>query len=75
MLIGYFLDCICKDLVYQGKLHRWGNCTQGFCYVEQPSTCADLNESKYMPEEQMSYQACSEYNCLDLCLKGILLKA
>ena len=61
-------DCTCKDLInYSG----YGNC-QGtvdinrggvpICYVNQPSTCGDLEDSISNPGEKSSAEACPPGN-------------
>lgn len=62
-MLGSF--CTCKDFVNDGG---FGNCFKrsghskhggkAVCYVEQPSTCSDLIDSKANPGEKVSAEAC-----------------
>ena len=57
--------CNCKDFVNDGG---FGNCFKRsghskhdgnvVCYVEQPSTCSDLIDSRSNPGEKISAEAC-----------------
>ena len=59
------LFCTCKDFINDGG---FGNCFKksghskhggkAVCYVEQPSTCSDLIDSKANPGEKVSAEAC-----------------
>ena len=40
-----------------------GNCKKGYCYVNQPSTCSDLERSHNFPGEKWSYEACGMGRC------------
>ena len=62
-ILGSF--CSCKDFVNDGGFgncfKRSGHSKHGgnvVCYVEQPSTCSDLIESKANPGEKVSAEAC-----------------
>ena len=58
MLFIWNLGCVCKDLI---TADGYGNCKKDpSCYVEQPSSCNDLELSYTIPGEKWSYQACSE---------------
>ena len=53
--------CACKDLVSDG----YGNCRKKIdgkplCYVDLPSSCSDLKESKSTAGEKWSLEACSQ---------------
>ena len=52
------LGCMCKDM---STADGYGNCQKDLgCYVEQPSSCNDLELSYTIPGEKWSYQACSQ---------------
>ena len=63
LFLGLF--CTCKDFINDGG---FGNCFKksghskhggkAVCYVEQPSTCSDLIDSKANPGEKVSAEAC-----------------
>jgi len=55
--------CVCKNLLNeQGD----GDCDGvEWCFVLQPSSCNDLQESNDLPGEKLSYEACSVRECLN----------
>ena len=50
-----YLDCVCKKLTNSAGV---GNCDWGWCYVHQPSSCRDLEDSGVMEGEKLSHRAC-----------------
>ena len=59
-----FGDCSCNN--YVSEL-GYGKCEKDFrggpvCYVDQPSACTDVVDSKTEPGKQYSWEACSRLN-------------
>ena len=57
-------DCSCNN--YVSDL-GYGKCEKDFrggpvCYVDQPSACTDVADSKTEPGRQYSWEACSRLN-------------
>ena len=57
-------DCSCNN--YVSEL-GYGKCEKDFrggpvCYVDQPSACTDVADSKTEPGRQYSWEACSRQN-------------